>query len=152
MILTASLHASKPLASMGYTASPIEFAATRSIVIRYPLASLQYVHVYLGCYLLSKVMASHNIHMPCDFAGGLTTTSLLCNSQIQSLTRSSTAFAKSFSRHVCRCSRTTLATCLKSTLALCFTCLMSLMSLQSMLTTQLNTWHEHRTCSLARHS
>ncbi len=54
MILTASSHGSKPLASMGYTASPIEFAATRSIVIRYSLASLQYVQVYLGCYLLPK--------------------------------------------------------------------------------------------------
>lgn len=34
MILTASSHGSKPLASMGYTASPIEFDATHSIVIR----------------------------------------------------------------------------------------------------------------------
>ncbi len=51
MILTASSHGSKPLASMGYTASPIEFAATRSIVIRYSLASLQYL---LGCYLHPK--------------------------------------------------------------------------------------------------
>lgn len=34
MILTASLHGSKPLASMGYTASPIEFAPTRFIVVR----------------------------------------------------------------------------------------------------------------------
>ena len=34
MILTASSHGSKPLASMGYTASPVEFAATRSIVFR----------------------------------------------------------------------------------------------------------------------
>ena len=34
MILTASTHGSKPLASLGYTASPIEFAATRSIVFR----------------------------------------------------------------------------------------------------------------------
>ncbi|DBA80761.1 TPA: hypothetical protein ACH3X1_007987 [Trebouxia sp. C0004] len=34
MILTASSHGCKPLASMGYTASPVEFAATRSIVFR----------------------------------------------------------------------------------------------------------------------
>ena len=34
MLLTASSHGSKPLASMGYTASPIEFAPTRSIVVR----------------------------------------------------------------------------------------------------------------------
>ncbi|KAL3155864.1 hypothetical protein ABBQ32_012868 [Trebouxia sp. C0010 RCD-2024] len=34
MILTASSHGSKPLASMGYTASPIEFDAPRSILVR----------------------------------------------------------------------------------------------------------------------
>jgi len=34
MILTASSHGSKPLASMGYTASPIEFDATLSILVR----------------------------------------------------------------------------------------------------------------------
>ena len=34
MILTASMHGSKPLASMGYTASPFEFAPTRSVLIR----------------------------------------------------------------------------------------------------------------------
>ena len=38
MILTALSHGGNPLASMGYTASPIEFAATRFIVIRYSLA------------------------------------------------------------------------------------------------------------------
>ena len=54
IILTASSHGSRPLASMGYTASPVEFAATRSIVIRYSLASSQYVQVSLGCYLLFK--------------------------------------------------------------------------------------------------
>ena len=54
MILTASSHGSRPLASMEYTASPIGFAATRSIVIRYSLASSLYVQVYLGCYLLPK--------------------------------------------------------------------------------------------------
>ena len=54
MILTASSHGSRPLASLGYTAPPIEFAATRSIVIRYSLASLRYVQAYLGCQLLPK--------------------------------------------------------------------------------------------------
>ncbi len=34
MILTASSHGSKPLASMGYIASPIEFDATHSILVR----------------------------------------------------------------------------------------------------------------------
>ena len=34
MILTASSHSSKPLASMGYTASPIEYDATYSILVR----------------------------------------------------------------------------------------------------------------------
>ncbi|DBA88764.1 TPA: hypothetical protein ACH3X1_004182 [Trebouxia sp. C0004] len=34
MILTASSHGSKPLASMGYIASPIEFDAAHSILIR----------------------------------------------------------------------------------------------------------------------
>ncbi len=34
MILTASSHGSKPLASMGYIASPIEFDAPHSILIR----------------------------------------------------------------------------------------------------------------------
>ena len=34
MIFTASSHGSKPLASMGYTACPVEFAADRSIVFR----------------------------------------------------------------------------------------------------------------------
>ena len=37
MILTASSHGSKPLVSMGYTASPIEFDDTYSILIRYSL-------------------------------------------------------------------------------------------------------------------
>lgn len=34
MIFTASSHGSKPLAGMGYTACPVEFAADRSIVFR----------------------------------------------------------------------------------------------------------------------
>lgn len=34
MMFTASSHGSKPLASMGYTACPVEFAANRSIVFR----------------------------------------------------------------------------------------------------------------------
>ena len=54
MIFPASSHSSKPLASMGYTASPIEFAATHSIVIKYSLASWQYVQIYLRCHLLPK--------------------------------------------------------------------------------------------------
>ena len=49
MILTASSHRSKPLASMVYTAPLEEFAATRSIVFRYSLAASQ---LMLCCHLL----------------------------------------------------------------------------------------------------
>ncbi|MCJ1241531.1 hypothetical protein MMC14_009536 [Varicellaria rhodocarpa] len=54
MILTASSHGSNPLASMGYTPFPVEFAATRSIVIRYSLTFLQYVQASLIRHLLPK--------------------------------------------------------------------------------------------------
>ena len=49
MILTASLHRHKPLASMEYTAPLAKFAATRSIEFRYSLAALQSMSC---CYLL----------------------------------------------------------------------------------------------------
>ena len=55
MILTASSHGSKPLASMGYTASPIEFDATHSILVRYS------PHHCSTCLLATcpNVMSSH---------------------------------------------------------------------------------------------